>query len=287
MARDDATREAERRIGTVLGDKYELLALIAVGGTGAVFRARHRFTDRPVAVKLLREDMRANREAVARFMREARAASKLSHPSIAQVLDAGETEDGHPYLVQELLTGRDLFDAIEEGELGFDRVVRIGIQLLHGLAAAHDLGIVHRDVKPENVFLVDTPDRSVSVKLLDFGLAKSFGGGASLVITAPGRTVGTPWYMSPEQVAGGSLDARTDIWSVGAGLFHAAAHEPPFDAPEVLALMTKIVRTRAPLLADACPTAPRPLIDAVDRALEPAANKRWATARDMAACLAR
>lgn len=277
--------QARRRVGEVLDDRYELRGVLGVGMTGTVYEAWHRYLSRPVAVKVMHPQLVSDDTAVARFLREAKAVAKLGHPAIVEVLDAGETVDRWPYVVLELLSGGSLGAALERGPLPPDEVIAIGIDLLEGLAAAHDAGIVHRDIKPDNIFLLDPP-RASRVKILDFGVAKNLDpGGSSAVLTKPGATLGTPSYMSPEQARAEPIDPRTDLWSAGSVLFHAAVGHPPFVERSVPAMLLKLVTQRPPRLASVCPGAPAALVRAVDGALEPAVAERWQSAREMAAAL--
>jgi serine/threonine-protein kinase len=277
--------QARRRIGDVLDARYELRGVLGMGMTGAVYEAWHLYLNRPVAVKVMHQQLVSDDNAVARFLREAKAVAKLGHPAIVEVLDAGETADRWPFVVLELLRGRSLGAALADGALPFDDVVALGIDLLSGLAAAHDAGIVHRDIKPDNVFLLDPPAPS-RVKILDFGVAKNLDpGGASAVLTKPGATLGTPSYMRPEQARAEPIDPRTDLWSAGSVLFHAAAGRPPFVENSVPAMLLKLVTQRPPALASVCPDAPASLARAVDGALEPNVAARWQSAREMADAL--
>ncbi len=276
---------AKRRIGEVLDGRYELRRLIGLGMTGAVYEAHHRYTQRDVAVKIMHQQLVSDDNAVARFLREAKAVAKVGHPSIVEVLDAGETPDRWPYLVLELLRGEPLGTRLARGALPHDQTVRLGLDVLSGLAAAHAAGIVHRDIKPDNVFLLDPATaEGTSVKILDFGVAKNLEG-QSAVLTKPGATVGTPSYMSPEQAKAQEIDARTDLWSVGAVLFCAAAGYPPFTDASLPTLLLKLVTQRPPQLASVCPSAPASLARAVDGALEPDLAARWQSAERMAEAL--
>jgi eukaryotic-like serine/threonine-protein kinase len=276
---------ARRRVGEVLDGRYELRELIGVGMSGAVYEALHRYTHRVVAVKIMHQQLVSDDEAVTRFLREAKAVAKIGHPAIVEVIDAGETQDRWPYVVLELLRGSSLGSLISEGPLAFDRVIEIGIDLLGGLGAAHGEGIVHRDIKPDNVFVLEEPT-STCVKILDFGVAKNLEStGSSGVLTKPGSTFGTPSYMSPEQAKAQPIDPRTDLWAAGAVLFHAAAGRPPIAEQSVPALLLKLVTQRPPRLADICPDAPANLVRAVDGALEPNVEERWQSAAHMAEAL--
>ncbi|HEY8431448.1 MAG TPA: serine/threonine-protein kinase [Sandaracinaceae bacterium] len=277
---------AARRIGEVLDGRYELRRLLGVGMTGAVYAARHRYTQRDVAVKVMHQQLLADDNAVARFLREAKAVAKIGHPAIVEVMDAGETADRWPYVVLELLEGESLgMRLAKKGPLPYEDVVRIGLDLLSGLAAAHEAGIVHRDVKPDNVFLLAERGETW-VKILDFGVAKNLDASASsAVLTKPGATVGTPSFMSPEQAKAQPIDPRTDLWSVGAVLFAAASGRPPFEETSVPALLLKLVTQRPPSLASIRSDAPPHLVRAVDGALEPDLARRWQSAAEMAAAL--
>lgn len=277
---------AKRRIGEVLDARYELRKVLGQGVTGVVYEAWHRYLHRPVAVKVMHRDLVSDANAVARFLREAKAVAQIGHPTIVEVLDAGETQDRWPYVVLELLHGRSLGATLaSRGALPVEEASAIGRELLDGLAAAHDNGIVHRDVKPDNVFLLDPPSPG-RVKILDFGVAKNLqSSGSSSVLTMPGSTVGTPSYMSPEQARALTIDARTDVWSVGAVLFHTLAGRPPFVESTVPALLLKLVTQRAPRLSSVASDVPAHVAAAVDRALEPNVDDRWSSAREMAEAL--
>ncbi len=274
------------RIGTIVAGKYELQRLIGSGSMGGVYEALHHFTGQRVALKLMHPGLRASKEHVARFLREARAASAVGHAAIVSVLDAGQEPNGEVYLVLELLTGEGLDTAMERGAVTTADIVDIAAQVLDGLAAAHARGIVHRDIKPENVFLMRTERREVRAKLLDFGVAKHLVEAAGpTFVSQAGSVVGTPYYMSPEQCRGVGVDARADLWSMGALMFHVLAGVPPFDADNLGLLLTKIVTTRAPSLATKRADLPEDVRRVVDRALEADPAKRWQSASEMAAQL--
>lgn len=218
-------------VGQRLGP-YEILGKLGGGGMGLVYRAWDERLHREVAVKLLYDDykMPQMRE---RFLQEARAASRLNHPNICTVFDIGE-QDGNPYLVMELLEGETLKDRIARGALPVEEIVRYSQEIATALAVAHAKGIVHRDVKPANIFLVKMPNGRSQAKVLDFGLAKLGlevrGGWQSrmLDLTLEGATVGTLAYMSPEQARGESLDARSDLFSLGIVMYEMATRQVPF-----------------------------------------------------------
>jgi len=278
---------AKRRIGEVIDGRYELKRLLGVGMTGAVYEAHHKYTHQRVAVKVMHQQLVSDDNAVARFLREAKSVAKIGHPAIVEVLDAGETQDRWPFVCLELLHGRSLGRVLVENDrISADEVITIGLDVLSGLSAAHSVGIVHRDMKPDNIFVLEDASGGSRVKILDFGVAKNLQStGASGVLTKPGATIGTPSYMSPEQARAAAVDERTDLWSTGALLFHAAAGRPPHQESSIPALLLKLVTTRPPPLVDFCPNAPMALQRAVDGALQPDLAARFQTAADMAAAL--
>jgi serine/threonine-protein kinase len=276
---------AASRIGSTVAGKYRLNRLIGVGAIGAVYAAVHQFTGRHVALKVIDSEIASYEGYAARFLREARAAADIGHPAICDVLDAGQEPDGTLYLVLELLEGRTLEAAIEAQDLRQEEIVRVGVQLLEGLAAAHDRGIVHRDIKPDNVFLTWDEEGELHVKLLDFGVAKNTKGGPDVFRTQQGVVLGTPYYMSPEQAAGDPVDVRADIWSAGAVLFHALTGRPPFDEETYNKLIAKLLNQDPPRLREVRPELPEWLATVVDRALERDLETRWQSARTMAETL--
>jgi serine/threonine protein kinase len=216
-------------LGSTIGDRYEVERLLGVGGFGRVYQVRHVRMSRRFALKLLRDDAAADEKARRRFVREAEAIAHLSHPNVVGVLDVGETEGGTPYLVMELAAGESMA-AIVERETPFSRarVLRLFRQILEGLAHAHDQGVVHRDVKPENVLVERAGTEREHARLIDFGLALEPGQASSDRLTTVGMMVGTPAYLSPEQATGDEVDARSDLYSVGVCLYEAMSGMLPF-----------------------------------------------------------
>ena len=270
--------------GTRLGP-YELLGLIGAGGMGQVYRARDPRLDRHVAIKVLPDNFAEDAERRARFEREARVVAALSHPNILAIHDTG-LQDGRIYVVTELLEGETVRDALHAGRLPIRKAIDIAVQVAHGLAAAHDKGIVHRDLKPENVFLLDDGQ----VKILDFGLAHYTlpSSGATETISAltdPGLVMGTVGYMSPEQVRGLAVDARTDLFALGAVLYEMLSGRRAFAGMTPADTMSAIVRDDpSDLSAIRTDLAPS-LGQIVRHCLEKNPAERFQTARDVAFAL--
>ena len=287
---DETMRElrdrALRRVGRVLVGRYELLNVLGTGGAGAVYSALDQKTGERVAVKLLHERLSASSEHIARFEREARAAAAIGHSSVVKVLDVSRDETNALFMVLELLEGEALFYAIEEERLSVGDIVEIGRQLLGALGAAHARGIIHRDVKPENIFLTYEPSGALRVKLLDFGIAKMLRRDvATTFSTMDGLVVGTPHYMSPQMCAGEPANEGADLWAAGAVLFHCFAGRPPFDDGHVGRLLMRIVRDPAPSLGSFRKDLPPQVVIAIDRALHKDPESRWPTARAFADAL--
>ncbi|MDB4934654.1 MAG: Serine/threonine protein kinase PrkC, regulator of stationary phase [Labilithrix sp.] len=278
---------ADLLVGRVIAGKYELESTIGSGSTASVFRAMHLDLKRKVAVKILHEQKLGQMQFVKRFKGEALAASKLEHPNVARVIDFGQEPDGLLYLVMELLTGRSL-EAIlaAEGRLPPRTALAFAIQACSALAFAHDVGIVHRDVKPENIMIVAHRDDDGHpcdlAKVCDFGLAKLGNPEPEQEdLTTGGMLCGSPMYMSPEQSRGETLDGRTDIYALGVTLFQALTGSFPHDANDIGELftmkMTQPPRRLSTLLPDVDPL----LEDVVLRALSADPKSRHANARVM------
>lgn len=283
QANEGGSTAADETVGRTIGGRFRIDAVIGEGAMGAVYRAHHLGLRKDVAVKLLHRELTAHDEIVARFDREAAAASRLDHINCVRVLDFGSTDDGRSYLVMELLDGQELA-AIVGAPLPPDRAIEILEQVLRGLAHAHAHGLVHRDVKPENIFLANGATGEVA-KLLDFGLAKiQEGQGAAVApLTRAGAVFGTPSYMSPEQCAGKSIDQRTDIYSAGIVMYEMLTGDRPFhsdDGPTEI-LRGHIMGTPPPIP----PSIPKPLRDFVMRMIEKKPEDRFATATSAIAAL--
>src|SRR5579871_2751039 len=218
-------------LGRNLPGGYVIIELVGIGGMGRVYRAVQTNLGRTVAVKLIHPHLVGEENAAARFITEARAASRLNHPNSVGIIDFGKSPDGQLYLVMEFLRGRDLARVMyEEGALPVRRVVDVLRQTLAALAEAHSENIIHRDLKPENIILEPVRSGGDFVKVVDFGLAKIRADHTQPGITSPGIVCGTPEYMSPEQARGDPLDARSDLYAVGVILFQLLTGHLPFEA---------------------------------------------------------
>jgi serine/threonine-protein kinase len=263
--------------GYTIGGKYRLVRLLGAGGMGAVYEAENAWTRRRVAVKLLRPEFVSNAEFVQRFTQEAQSASQIAHANIVDVLDMGQEPSGAMYIVQEYLDGCDLRRLMQDGPMKPSSALAIMVPVIEALGAAHARGIVHRDVKPENIFLAHGRDGEVVPKLIDFGISKVLHeDGESRSRTRTGIAIGTPDYMSPEQARGDtSIDARTDVWAVGAVLYEMLAGRPPFDAPSTNLIITKIITERVAPITEFVPLIPPDVAATVHRALEPQRARRF------------
>jgi eukaryotic-like serine/threonine-protein kinase len=237
--------------GSVLAGKYRLELLLGEGGMGFVWSAYHLELELPVAIKLLRAGPR-NERLAERLRLEARAAARLVHPSIVRVLDISATESGDPFIVMELLSGESLAQVLSRERLSGVRAVQLLLPIAEGLALAHAKGIVHRDLKPDNVFLSTDEQQQFQPKLLDFGIAKLEHATTQVSkLTEKGTVLGSPTYMSPEQVGGDDIDYRTDIWSFCVVLYKAVTGRAPFAGIDKRVVMDAIMNDEpAPIAAD-------------------------------------
>ena len=273
-------------VGSRLGP-YEIVGKVGEGGMGEVYRARDTRLDRDVAVKVLPHSVAADPDRRARFEREAKAVAALSHSNILAIHDVGESE-GIAYAVTELLDGETLRDRLKAGALPVRKAVDVAMQIARGLAAAHDRGLIHRDLKPENVFLL----KDGQVKILDFGLARHASTGAGsgatetvAAITDPGTVMGTVGYMAPEQVRGRAVDARADIFSLGAVLYEMLTGKRAFQGDTSADTMTAILREDPPQLSGVRSESLPALDRIVRHCLEKNPAERFQSARDVAFAL--
>ncbi|HEY6104373.1 MAG TPA: serine/threonine-protein kinase [Anaeromyxobacteraceae bacterium] len=289
IADDEERTLTHSLVGQVIADRYRLITLLGEGGMGAVYKAEHIRMGKALAVKVLRGAFASEDGTVARFRAEAQIVSRLSHPHTIAVFDFGEMGGGEGgfYLAMEYVPGKDLATALrEQRQLPESRAVSVGSQLLGSLAEAHDAGIVHRDVKPGNVMLMETRQGGDFVKVLDFGIAKLRDqSGASTSETSAGAIVGTPNYLSPEQARGEPLDARSDLYSVGALLYELVSGHPPFVAPNPMAVVSAHLTDRPRPLAQEAPGVSPGFAAVVHKALEKRPQDRFQSADEMRAAL--
>jgi serine/threonine-protein kinase len=267
-------------VGRTMGGRFEIRRLLGTGGMGAVYEALDTSMARPVAVKLLRADLARDGHQVQRFEREARAAASLAQANVVGVTELVRDDALGLGLVMELLAGESLATRLERGPLGEREAVNVFMQALDGLAAAHAAGMVHRDLKPSNIFLVPLAG-GVLVKLLDFGIVKLAEDGAAPKLTRKGALVGTPTYMSPEQVACAPVDARSDVYSMGACLYEALVAQPPYDGPHPLALVAAVGAGPPPDLLQIDPGVSPDLVHIVRVAMARDPSARYQNARAM------
>src|SRR5579883_70055 len=242
---DGAELEAIRDplIGTTIAGRYVVEEVIGRGGMATVYRARSNLGDRPSAIRIMSPPLAADPTVRERFRREARSAQTLTHPNVIEIFDHGETPDGTPYIVMELLDGTTLADALLAGAVAPARAVPMMIQLARGIARAHDLGVVHRDLKPENVFVCRRADGSDLMKILDFGIARWQGDPR---LTTDGQLFGTPQYMAPERVSSGEAGPSVDLYALGVLFYEVVTARLPFDASDPTAFLVKHMNERPP-----------------------------------------
>ena len=273
------------RPGDTVGDRYLVIEQIASGGMGTLWRAHHLALDVDVALKALSVD-EPSPDAVKRFKLEARAVARLRSANIVQVLDYG-VHEGQPYLAMELLQGEDLSARIaREGTIPLEETVRIMTCVARALQVAHDAEIVHRDLKPANIFLEKGNEESL-VKVLDFGVAKDLRAGADPLVTTGSGLVGSPAYMSPEQVWGDKVESRSDLWAMGVVAFEMLTGHCPFMDETLAKIFERIIRAPLPKPRDSNSALPASLDDFFARALARAPADRFASAKELGEALRR
>ncbi|HKE16922.1 MAG TPA: serine/threonine-protein kinase [Kofleriaceae bacterium] len=269
-------------VGSVVADTYRVTRLLGRGGMGAVWEAIHlRLPGKKVAIKVLHADIAGDQEALARFRREAEIASRLGHPNIVEVHDFNSLPGGQPYLVLELLVGESLDSRMRRAPVSLDNAMRIAGQIGAALSAAHRQSVVHRDLKPQNVFLCRRGDDGEGegggevVKVLDFGISKVRG--SQTIKTLDSTILGTPQYMAPEQATGNhaAVDQRTDVFALGAIVYEMLAGRPAFSGQSVPEVVFKVVYEAPAPLAGLVPGVPRRVAEAVDRALAKVQDERF------------
>jgi eukaryotic-like serine/threonine-protein kinase len=276
---NEADRSLTARLTRALGDAYTVSGEIGRGGMGVVFNARDERLKRQVAVKVLPPDLAFREEIRLRFLREAETAARLSHPHIVPIHSVGEGPDGLVYFVMAFVDGESIAQKLKRrGRLPPEESRRVMVETADALSAAHALGIIHRDVKPDNILLEGSRGRVV---VTDFGIAKALssttGGGGTL--TATGVAIGTPHFMSPEQAAGDrEIDGRSDLYSLGVVAYQMLTGELPFNAPTVPGILMKQITELPPPIEQKCPECPEDLAACVMRCLEKEPEARWPTA---------
>jgi eukaryotic-like serine/threonine-protein kinase len=279
MADVDVEEASARRVGTTLKGKWVLEQLIGVGGMASVYAGRHKI-GRLEAIKILHAGVAASPQLRARFEQEAHAVNSFRHPGVVEVRDIDTADDGSPYLVMELLDGESLGARMRrDPPLALADVLRIASETLDVLAAAHARAIVHRDIKPDNLFITT----SGAIKVLDFGIARVRSSDAKAMLTKQGVTLGTMAYMPPEQARGEEIDGRADLFAVGATMFRVLAKRLVHDAASEAERVMKVLGEPAPSLATVAPSVPADVVLVVDRALAYDRNHRYPDAATMKA----
>lgn len=274
--------------GDVIGGKYRIVRMIGDGGMGTVYEAHHELLDTQVALKFLHAELAKRPGLGSRFLQEARVSARIHSVHVTHVTDVDQTADGSPYLVMELLHGESLQTALDRrNKLPVEQAIDFSLQILSGLESAHHIGVVHRDLKPDNVFIVPATGGPL-LKLIDFGIAKlraatEFQKG----LTRAGVVMGTPEYMAPEQLfAANDVDHRADLYSLGVILFEMLSGRRPADGDDVEAIIAQVVSGNVKRLRELEPNLPPGLVAVVDRALMPDRDQRFASALDMRLALA-
>jgi serine/threonine protein kinase len=279
------------REGEVIAGKYRVERVLGAGGMGIVVAAEHIQLRQRVAIKFLVAEGAARAETVARFMREAQAASRIQSEHVARVLDVTMLPDNIPYIVLEFLEGRDLAQMLAaRGPLPLEEAVGFILQACEGVAEAHAAGIIHRDLKPSNLYVCDRGAGRSRVKVLDFGISKSLpgsGGEGQLDLTATHAVLGSPLYMSPEQMSSSKhVDVRTDVWSLGVTLFELVCATTPFVGESITEVVTKVLSEPPRAVAERRPDLPPAFSVALSRALEKDRTRRYASVAEFARAMA-
>ena len=267
--------------GTIIDGRYQIVAPVGAGGMGSVFEAVNIKIRRRVAIKVLKPELAKREASVRRFLREARAASVVSHRNVVDIHDFGEW-DGLVYYAMELLRGRDLSQALAEvGRMRWPTARPILLQTVRALKAAHDAGVIHRDIKPGNVFLVDaSDDEPERVKVLDFGIARTHASAATQ-LTGNGDLMGTAWYMAPELAKGATADPRTEVYAFGILAYQVMAGRVPFDDLDSFRVLLRHTNEAPRRLGTLAPDVPDTVLAVVERCLAKNAEQRYQTMREL------
>ena len=274
-------------VGSIIAERYHVLKKLGEGGMGQVYLAEHVKMGRKSAVKVMNPGMVNDADAISRFNREAANASRINHPNVAGIYDFGETAEGLIYLAMEFIEGESLTSLVEKnGALAPLRAADIAKQAADGLAVAHDMGIVHRDLKPDNIMIAKNRDGSDCVKVVDFGIAKA-AGAENQKVTKTGLVVGTPEYMSPEQLAGDKLDGRSDVYSLALVAYNMLTGKLPFEGETAQeSMIMRLTDDPRPLSVTKPDTSwPKDVQDVMGKALQRKANDRYQKASDFGVAL--
>ena len=276
-------------IGSQLGERYDVLSVIASGGMGVVYRGRHILMDKIVAIKVLNAAYANEPQALARFQQEAKIACQLSHPNIVTIHDFGIHDGRLLYLVMDLVEGQTLGEVLDDKTfISVDRITKIALQLCDALTYAHDQGLIHRDLKPGNIMVLHAKDGSEQIKVLDFGLAKFIGEGKQQALSQTGFVMGTGFYMSPEQCRGKKADVRSEMYAMGCVLYESLTGIPPFVGENVLETCQKQIEEAHMPMSEVRPDLdiPPALEAIVAKALEKDPDKRFQSASELRAAIA-
>jgi serine/threonine protein kinase len=272
---DGTSLLTETEVGDTFADQYEIVSVIATGGMGIVYEALHIALNQKVAIKMMQTE-RLDDARVKRFRKEAESLTALEHPNIIHVRDYGLTENGQPYMVLDFVQGMSLSEIIHKrGPLPVEFALDIFTQIASALAHAHERGVLHRDLKPGNIMICETPGQPPTAKLIDFGIAKDLNSGPERGLTATGEVLGSPAYMSPEQTSGSKIDQGTDIYSLGCVMFEALTGTPPFQGATAIDIIFQQINSEAPLLKERSRSGfPQGLEEVVAQALQKDPQKR-------------
>ncbi len=285
LSEDGPTSEVDPLVGRVLGDTYRIIGVIGEGGMARVYEARHlRLGDRRLAIKILHPEFARDPDIVVRFQREAESASAINHPHVMDVFDVHKTPDGRPFLVGEFLEGQELGDHLDKvGRLDVPTAVALTRQICRALNAAHARGIVHRDVKPENVFVI-LRDGELHAKVIDFGISKA--GHRETHLTRTGLIMGTPSYMAPEQARGEKVDHRADVYAVGAILYAALTGQRPFESDDPTTILGMVLTEEPKRPREIEPSIPAGLELVIQRAMAKDPRDRYQSMTELDQALA-